>query len=285
MNTAQSSRPGEIKPAPEFSSRTRRSPAHFHWFAGSLSRHSVDRAPVTVLARGCSLFAGFCVAIALLALSGCRASPTQKANANFFTSGSQEADQRAAQRMAQAEQLSGTGEGAGEPGVKKAEVKKTDQGTNAAATGSQTNKAAKAEDKLSLFERLGGEAGISNIVANFLPRAMDDPRVNWDRKGVKRGGFSFSAGESVTWKATPENVAKLKQHLAEFLALATGGPAKYTGKEIESTHANMHITNPEFDAVIGDLKASLDTLQVPNLEQKELLAIIESTRPQIVTER
>lgn len=235
--------------------------------------------------RFCSSAAGFCLVIALVALSGCHATTAQKSNANFFTSGSQEADQRADQRMAQSEQLSGSGEGAGEKGVKEAEVKKPEQGANAAPTGSETNKAAKAENKLSLYQQLGGEAGVSNIVADFLPRAMDDPRVNWDRKGVTRGGLSFHAGQSVAWKDTPENIAKLKQHLVEFLTLATGGPAQYTGKQIESTHADMHITNPEFDAVIGDLKASLDTLQVPNVEQKELLAIIESTRPQIVTER
>ena len=62
-------------------------------------------------------------------------------------------------------------------------------------------------------------------------------------------------------------------------------PAKYEGKDIVSTHANMHISNPEFEAAVGDLKATLDKLQIPNTEQKELLAIVESTRPQIVTVR
>jgi hemoglobin len=52
-----------------------------------------------------------------------------------------------------------------------------------------------------------------------------------------------------------------------------------------SVHAGMRITNSEFDATIGDLKVSLDKLRIPNREQKELLAIMESTRPQIVTER
>jgi len=47
----------------------------------------------------------------------------------------------------------------------------------------------------------------------------------------------------------------------------------------------MHITNPEFDAALGDLKASFDKLQIPNKEQKELLAIVETTRPEIVQER
>jgi hemoglobin len=87
------------------------------------------------------------------------------------------------------------------------------------------------------------------------------------------------------WQATPENVTSLKQHLVQFIALATGGPAKYEGKGIASAHAAMRISNPEFDAAVGDLKASLDKHQIPTKEQKELLAIIESTRPQIVTER
>jgi hypothetical protein len=47
----------------------------------------------------------------------------------------------------------------------------------------------------------------------------------------------------------------------------------------------MRINNPEFDAAVGDMKASLDRLKVPDAEQKELRAILESTRPQIVTER
>jgi hypothetical protein len=59
-----------------------------------------------------------------------------------------------------------------------------------------------------------------------------------------------------------------QKHLAEFLALATGGPAHYIGRQIEVVHGNMHISNPEFDAVIGDLKTCLDNLKIPNLEQK-----------------
>jgi hemoglobin len=73
--------------------------------------------------------------------------------------------------------------------------------------------------------------------------------------------------------------------MLQFLSLATGGPARYDGKTIKSSHAGMRITNAEFDATIGDLKASLDKLQVADREQKELLAIVESTRTQIVTER
>jgi hemoglobin len=238
--------------------------------AARKSRWAVTTLPVTLLTL---------LAVVLLA-SGCGGTKAKTQNTDFFTSGSRDADQRASQRMAQAEQLNGSGEGSGEKGVKKAEAP---ENTNSfSATG--TNKAAQASGKLSLYDRLGAEAGISNIVADFTPRVLQDPRVNWERKGVKVGGLSIHHDKSVTWNASPQNVALLQKHMVQFLVLATGGPAHYEGKEIKPTHADMHITNAEFDSTLGDLKASLDKLQVPNTEQKELLAIIESTRTLIVTD-
>src|SRR5258706_12527030 len=148
-------------------------------------------------------------------IAGCGGKAAKKENRDFFTSGSREADQRASQRMAKDEQLTGSGEGAGEKGVKKAK-----RSSDSADPG-RTNKAALAEGKLALFDRLGGEVGISNIVADFLPRALQDPRVNWQRKGVKRG-LALRNSESVAWNATPGNVAQLQKHLVQFLVLATG---------------------------------------------------------------
>jgi hemoglobin len=208
------------------------------------------------------------VLFAVLGVSmGCGSGKATKKQDDFFTSGSREADQRATQRMAKEQQVAGGGQG---------QESKTTKGTNGGPP--------KAEGKLTLFDRLGGEQGITAIVEDFTTRALEDPRVNWQRKGVKRGGL-FGRDESAAWTATPTNSANLKKHLVQFLSLAAGGPAQYDGKEMKSAHAGMHITNPEFDATIGDLKASLDKLRIPDKEQKELLAIIESTRPQIVTER
>ncbi len=175
--------------------------------------------------------------------------------------------------MAREQQLSDTGA----PGKEK----KDENGKEAKPAAGEP---AKAEKKLTLFERLGGQQGIAAIIEDFIPRVLQDPRVNWSRQGVTVGGF-LRRDRSIAWNPTPENVAKLKQHMAQFIALATGGPADYNGKAIPTSHADMKITNPEFDAVIGDLKASLDKLKIPDQEQKELLAIFESTRPQIVTVR
>src|SRR6476620_395355 len=197
------------------------------------------------------------LAIGLSAAIGCGTAKIGKKKDDFFTSGSREADQRASQRMAKAEQLSGTGEGAGEKDVKKAKPE------GESKKGGETT-AAQATKKLALYDRLGAEEGINKIVNDFVARALQDPRVNWQRNGVKQGGFSFHRNKTVTWDENPDSVAALKKHLAQFLSVASGGPARYEGKEIPTTHAGMRITNPEFDAAVGDLKATLDKLQIPN---------------------
>jgi hemoglobin len=196
----------------------------------------------------------------LLLATGC-GSGGQKENKDFFTSGNREADQRADQRMVKAQQLKGEGSGKG------------------------GDKDPKSPEKAPLYERLGGADGITAIVNDWTTRALEDPRVNWARNGVTRGGFSIHRNKSVAWDASPANVAQLKKHIVQFLSLATGGPAHYDGKDMKQAHNGLHITNAEFDAAVGDLKATLDNLRMPNQEQKELLSIVESTRPQIAESR
>ena len=201
--------------------------------------------------------------LALMQVVGCGGGSAKQANRDFFTSGSREADQRAEQRMAKNQQLAGT------------------QG----ATTGPIADSAKANENHSLFDRLGGEKGLTSIVEDFTPRVLNDPRVNWQRKGMTKGGFSIHRGNSIYWDPSPLNVQQLNKHLVQFLTIATGGPAHYDGRDMKGAHAGKHISNAEFDASVGDLKASLDKLLVPVKEQKELLSIIESTRGQIVEER
>src|SRR5436190_956889 len=88
-------------------------------------------APKQAGVQGCSVPSNRTVAIlylivaaSILGVAGCGTGTPQKQNRDFFTSGSREADERASQRMAKAEQLTGSGEGAGEKGVKKASTEK-----------------------------------------------------------------------------------------------------------------------------------------------------------------
>jgi hemoglobin len=234
----------------------------------------VNMTAINVVRRNRFVVAGLLiVACALpLASTGCGGGQAKEGSTGFFTSGSREADQRAEQRMAKTKQIRGEGEQEGEKAL--AKVKTQDGKT-----------VVKAEAEKSLYDRLGGEATLKAIVDDFVPRVLADPRVNWERKGVKYGGLGINRNKSVQWDANEYNVAQMKKHLVQFLSLSTGGPPHYDGLDMKAAHANKHITNAEFDASVGDFKASLDKLQIPNKEQKELLAIVESTRPQVVEER
>lgn len=200
------------------------------------------------------LFIVTLLALPLCSLTGCGTSDVK--DKDFHTSGSQEADQRAEQRVDQIQQI----------------------------RGSSADQARKGQLQ-TLYGRLGGASAIDAILDDFLGRVTQDPRVNWSRKGVTKGGMLGIGEKDASWQPTPANMARLKKHMAQFLALATGGPSEYQGKTMETTHQGMNISNVEFDAAVGDLKASLDAAHIPTQEQKELLAIIETTRTQIVEKR
>jgi hemoglobin len=123
----------------------------------------------------------------------------------------------------------------------------------------------------SLYERLGGEPAITAVVDDFVGRAASDPKVNFTRKGT-----------AAEWSATAESVGKLKKHLVQFISMATGGPSKYEGRAMKPVHAGMGITEAEFNALAGDLIASLDKFKVPQKEKDELIAIVASTKKDIV---
>src|SRR4051794_4453237 len=84
---------------------------------GSRRGNEAEKSNLTIHFARC--LAVMSLAFVMAAATGCGGGKAQKKNTDFFTSGSREADQRASQRMAKEEQLSGTGEGSGEKNVKK----------------------------------------------------------------------------------------------------------------------------------------------------------------------
>lgn len=120
----------------------------------------------------------------------------------------------------------------------------------------------------SLFERLGGVYAIAAVVDDFIDRVMDDPRLNANpnvdeaHHRVSRAGFKYLVTEMVCW--------------------ATGGPQCYTGRTMYDSHAHLKITEGEWQAFLDDLRQTFDKFQVPSAERGELLAIVESTKGDIV---
>ena len=122
--------------------------------------------------------------------------------------------------------------------------------------------------KSSLYEHLGGVYAIATVVDDFIDRIMDDPRLNANPKvdeahhRVSRAGFKYLVTEQVCW--------------------ATGGPQRYTGRSMQDSHAHLDITPTEWEAFLDDFQQTLTRFGVPQAEQSELFAIVESTRGDIV---
>jgi hemoglobin len=120
----------------------------------------------------------------------------------------------------------------------------------------------------SLYERLGGVYAIAAVVDDFVDRIMHNPRLNANPKvdeahhRVPPAGFKYLVTEMVCW--------------------ATGGPQKYTGKNMYDSHAHLDITEAEWQVFLGDFRATLDKFGVPAGEQAELFAIVDSTKKDIV---
>ena len=52
---------------------------------------------------------------------------------------------------------------------------------------------------------------------------------------------------------------------------------------MKTTHAGMGVTGEQFDALVGDLVASLNKFKVPEREKNELLSALGPMKKDIVT--
>ena len=117
------------------------------------------------------------------------------------------------------------------------------------------------QDK-SLYERLGGKPAITAVVDDFVARVAADSRIN--------GKFANA------------NIPRLKMLLVEQICQASGGPCTYTGRDMKTSHAGMGIKGSEFDALVGDLVATLNKFKVPEREKNELLGALGPMKKDIV---
>ena len=119
-----------------------------------------------------------------------------------------------------------------------------------------------------LYERLGGVYAIATVVDDFIERLLvnqvlnANPKINAARAAVPKAG--------------------LKYRVTELVCQVTGGPCKYTGRDMQASHQHLNISEGEWQAMAADFKKTLDRFKVPAAEQQELVAIVESVKSQIV---
>lgn len=114
----------------------------------------------------------------------------------------------------------------------------------------------------SLFDRLGGKAAITAVVVDFRTRVAKDARINA--------------------KFARTDIPRLDAMLIDQVCEATGGPFRYTGRNMRDAHQGMKVTTGEFNALVEDLVATLNGFKVPKAEQDELLGILGPLKTEIV---
>lgn len=116
-----------------------------------------------------------------------------------------------------------------------------------------------------LYEQLGGKDSIRTVMDDFVQRLKMDTRI----------GDQF--------KHT--NADRLAGLLTEQVCEATGGPCKYTGRDMKSSHVGMTITKAHFNALVEVLVDSMSAAGVPFALQTDVLALLAPMHRDVITVR
>lgn len=119
----------------------------------------------------------------------------------------------------------------------------------------------------SLFDRLGGTAGVSSIVDGIMEAHI----VNPDIKNV----FLPIAND-------PAHLELFKKHVNEFLSAGTGGGAAYTGMDMPTAHKGLQTTEKEFMSTIDDILMVLGKHNIDEETKKDMLYILYSMKGAII---
>ncbi len=116
-----------------------------------------------------------------------------------------------------------------------------------------------------VYEQLGGAAAIDAAVDIFYRRVLADAYVRRFFEGVDM----------------EKQAAKQKA----FLTMVTGGPNKYTGKDMREGHKHllkMGLNDTHFDHILTHLRSTLAELKVPDHLIQTVISVAESTRDDVL---
>jgi hemoglobin len=120
----------------------------------------------------------------------------------------------------------------------------------------------------SLYDRLGGVYPIAVVVDEFIDRLLVNEVLN--------------ANPAIAAARRRVPAPGLKFHVTALVCQATGGPCPYTGRTMKQSHAHLNISGREWQEMVKVFREVLGKFNVPEAEQQELVAIVESTRADIV---
>jgi hemoglobin len=114
-----------------------------------------------------------------------------------------------------------------------------------------------------LYDDLGGNVRVTQFVGEMLTIAVKDPRIAKDFDNI--------------------NLDWLHKRIVLQICSLTGGPCKYTGRDMRAAHKGLHLATLDFNALVEDLQIAMNHADVPFHTQNRLLAILAPMYHDIVT--
>ncbi|WP_404408229.1 group 1 truncated hemoglobin [Pseudidiomarina marina] len=113
-----------------------------------------------------------------------------------------------------------------------------------------------------LYDELGQEQGISQLMEAFILEIAEDDRVIHHFENV--------------------DIDRFHRMLSEHICELSGGPCRYSGESMVTVHTGMNISRAEFNAVVENLMTAMDQQQLAVSTQNRLLAILASFHKEVI---
>jgi hemoglobin len=112
---------------------------------------------------------------------------------------------------------------------------------------------------------LGGYDALAAVTHDFLGRLATDPQL---------GRFFVGLND--------ESKTRVREHVIDFLCAATGGPCKYTGRDMKTAHTGLNISEADWNTNVKYLISTLDKFKVPEKEKGEVLNAVGGLKGDMV---
>jgi hemoglobin len=119
-----------------------------------------------------------------------------------------------------------------------------------------------ADRAASIYQQIGGEPAMAAAIEIFYKKVLADDRVKHFFDDV--------------------SMEKQKRKQKAFLSAALGCPVPFVGKDMRKAHADMDLNDTHFNAIGEHLQATLVELKVPKETIDRILAIVETTRNDVL---
>ena len=113
-----------------------------------------------------------------------------------------------------------------------------------------------------LYEELGGQTKINEIVENFV--------------------YEIEYNDTILPYFADTDIERFVAKFSEQLCMLANGPCEYTGDTMEQVHGGMNITEADFNLTVDLFINAMNKANVPHTVQNKLINRMTHTREQML---